>query len=59
VAIAARVIAVRRIGPARRAELALGDGLPTVEIELPAGRAVGRGDALPVVLDTLRLFFSR
>jgi sulfate transport system ATP-binding protein len=58
-AIAARVIAVRRTGPARRAELALGDGLPTVEIELPAGRAVGKGDALPVVLDTLRLFFSR
>ena len=58
-AIPALVIAVRRTGPARRAELALADGLPTVEIELPLGYAVARGDVLPVTLATVRLFASR
>ena len=53
------MIAVRRSGPSRRAELSLADGLPTVEIELPDGRAVRRGDVLPVVLATVRLFTSR
>jgi sulfate transport system ATP-binding protein len=58
-AIAAQVVGVHRAGPVRRAELALGEGLPTVEVELPAGRAVNKGETLPVVLNTLRLFFSR
>ena len=55
-AIAARVLAVRRTGPARRAELVLAEGLPTVEIELPLDRAVARGDILPVRLAKIRLF---
>ncbi len=55
-AIAARVVAVRRTGPARRAELALAEGLPTVEIELPLDHAVARGDVLPVRLAKIRLF---
>jgi sulfate transport system ATP-binding protein len=58
-AIPARVVAVRRTGPARRAELSLADGLPTVEIELPLDRTVRKGDVLPVVLATVRLFGSR
>jgi sulfate transport system ATP-binding protein len=55
-AIPARVVAVRRTGPARRAELVLAPGLPTVEIELPLDHAVGRGDILPVRLAKIRLF---
>jgi len=55
-AIPARVIGVRRSGTSRRAELSLADDLPTVEIELPDGRTVRRGDVLPVVLATVRLF---
>ena len=35
---------VRRSGTSRRAELALAEGLPTVEIELPPDHAVPRGD---------------
>ena len=58
-AIPARVIGVRRSGTSRRAELSLADDLPTVEIELPDGRTVRRGDVLPVVLATVRLFTSR
>ncbi len=57
--IQAHVIAVRRTGPARRAELLLAEGLPTVEIELPLERAVRKGDVLPVTLATVRLFTSR
>ena len=55
-AIPARVIGVRRSAVSRRAELALADDLPTVEIELPEGRSVRRGDVLPVALGTIRLF---
>jgi sulfate transport system ATP-binding protein len=58
-AIHARVAAVRRTGPARRAELVLAEGLPAVEIELPLDRVVRKGDVLPVVLATVRLFSSR
>ena len=54
----ARVVAVRRAGAARRAEVALADSLPTVEIALPADTAVARGDLLPVRFATLRLFHS-
>jgi sulfate/thiosulfate transport system ATP-binding protein len=55
-AIPARVVAVRRTGPARRAELELAPGLPTVEIELPLDHAVARGDVLSVRLAKIRLF---
>ncbi len=58
-AIPARVIAVRRGGVARRAELLLAEGLPAVEIDLPAGHAARKGDVLPVTLTTIRLFGSR
>jgi sulfate transport system ATP-binding protein len=58
-AIPARVVAVRRTGPARRAELVLAQGLPTVEIELPVDHAVARGDVLPVRLAKIRLFAAR
>jgi sulfate transport system ATP-binding protein len=54
--IPARVVAVRRTGPARRAELVLAEGLPTVEIELPLDHAVARGDILLVRLAKIRLF---
>jgi sulfate transport system ATP-binding protein len=54
----ARVIAVRRTGPARRAEISFADKLPTVEVELPAGYVVRRGDVLPVSFATIRLFAS-
>jgi sulfate transport system ATP-binding protein len=53
------VVAVRRTGPARRAELVLAQGLPTVEIELPLDHAVARGDILPVRLAKIRLFAIR
>jgi sulfate/thiosulfate transport system ATP-binding protein len=55
-AIHARVNAVRRTGPARRAELVLGDGLPCVEIELPLDHAVRKGDVLAVTFVATRLF---
>ena len=58
-AIPARVASLRRTGPARRAELVLAEGLPTVEIELPLDHAVARGDVLRVRLATVRLFTSR
>ncbi len=57
--IPARVVAVRRTGPARRAELFLGEGLPPVEIELAADHPVRKGDVLTVTLRTIRLFTSR
>ncbi len=55
-AIPARVVGVRRTGSSRRAELSLAEGLPSVEIELPIRQKVQRGDILPVVLSTVRLF---
>jgi sulfate/thiosulfate transport system ATP-binding protein len=58
-AIPARVIAVRRTGPARRVELTLGEGLPPVEIELPLDHAVGKGDVLTITFATFRLFTAR
>ena len=51
-----RVANLRRSGSARRAELALGAGLPTVEIELPLTVTVRRGETLRVHLVHLRLF---
>ncbi|MBS0224119.1 MAG: sulfate/molybdate ABC transporter ATP-binding protein [Proteobacteria bacterium] len=52
------VVSVRRRGPARRVELSLGDGLPTVEIELSAGRTARKGQAVHLRLLTPRLFPS-
>ena len=57
-AIHARVVAVRRTGPARRAELLFADALPTVEMELPLDRPIAKGDLLSVRFATLRLFPS-
>ena len=57
--IPARVLAVRRTGGTRRAELALADDLPSVEVDLPADSVVGKGDVLSVMLATVRLFSSR
>jgi sulfate transport system ATP-binding protein len=57
-ALSAEVVGVRRTGPARRAELSLGEGLPTVEIELPARHALRKGESLQVRLATVRLFAS-
>ena len=58
-AIPARVVAVRRTGPARRVELSFAEDLPTVEIELPAEHAARKGDVLGVAFRTIRLFTSR
>lgn len=55
----ARVVAVRRSGPARRAELSLADDLPGVEIELPAGHGARKGDVLSIAFASIRLFTSR
>jgi sulfate transport system ATP-binding protein len=55
-ALSAEVVTVRRTGPARRAELSLGQGLPTVEIELPAHHGLRKGEYLYVRLATIRLF---
>ena len=54
-AIPARVVAIRRTGPARRAELELAENLPPIEIELPLDHAVARGDILSVRLAKIRL----
>jgi sulfate/thiosulfate transport system ATP-binding protein len=51
-----RVTGVRRAGPARRAELQIAEGLPSVEIELPPDLSVTRGEFLHVQFRTLRLF---
>ena len=54
--ILACVKTVRRTGAARRAEVSLDAGLPTIEIELPLEHAVAQGDMLRIVLSTRRLF---
>ncbi|WP_296522449.1 sulfate/molybdate ABC transporter ATP-binding protein [Rhodoplanes sp.] len=51
-----RVTGLRRAGPARRAELLIAEGLPTIEIELPPDLSVTRGELLHVQFRTLRLF---
>jgi sulfate transport system ATP-binding protein len=51
-----RVTGLRRAGPARRAELTIAEGLPSVEIELPADLTVAKGELLHVQFRTLRLF---
>lgn len=50
------VRAIRRTGGARRAELSIEDGLPSVEIELSLDHAVAKGDKLNIALSTKRLF---
>jgi sulfate transport system ATP-binding protein len=54
----ARVLGVRRVGAARRAEVELAQDLPPVEVVLPADSTVRRGDTLVVRFATLRLFAS-
>jgi sulfate transport system ATP-binding protein len=54
--IPARVVGLRRTAAARRAELLLADGLPTVEMELPADCTAAKGETLPVKLTIQRLF---
>jgi sulfate transport system ATP-binding protein len=57
--IPARVVAVRRTGPARRAELSFAEALPPVEIELPLSHPIAKGDVISVRFTALRLFPSR
>jgi sulfate/thiosulfate transport system ATP-binding protein len=52
----ATVLAVRRRGPTRRIELLLGEGLPTVEIELALGHTVLKGRTVHLRLVEPRLF---
>jgi sulfate transport system ATP-binding protein len=55
-ALPATIVSVRRTGPARRAELLFGEGLPTVEVELPLGGSVHKGQAVHARLLAVRLF---
>jgi sulfate transport system ATP-binding protein len=52
----AHVIAVRRAGAARRAELLLADDLPAVEMEVPYHIRLDKGDTIHVALTQLRAF---
>jgi len=52
----ATILSVRRTGPARRAELQFDAGLPPVEIELPLGQAVRKGQTVHVRLLAQRLY---
>jgi sulfate transport system ATP-binding protein len=54
----AQILGVRRAGAARRAEVELAQGLPAVEVVLPADSTLRRGDTLAVRFATLRLFPS-
>ena len=58
-ALSAEVVAVRRTGPARRAELSLGEGLPPVEIELPTHQTLRKGESLHVRFAAVRLFAAQ
>ena len=55
-AVKARVVGVRRSGPARRVDVVLAEGQPAVEVEVPTGLPVDRGEWLSVALKTVRLF---
>jgi len=52
----ATVVSLRRRGPVRRVELLFGDGLPTVEIEVPLESCVRKGQLVALRLVTPRLF---
>ena len=54
--LSATIVSLRRRGPVRRVELLFGDGLPTVEIEVPLESCVRRGQRVPLRLVTPRLF---
>lgn len=54
-----KVVGTRRVGSARRAEVILDQGLPSVEVTLPLEHSVERGQELLVNLLTMRLFSSR
>jgi sulfate transport system ATP-binding protein len=52
----ATILSVRRTGPARRAELLFDGGVPPVEIELPVGQTVRKGQTVHVRFLFLRLY---
>jgi sulfate transport system ATP-binding protein len=52
----ATILSVRRTGPARRAELLFDDKVPPVEIELPVGQTVRKGQTVHVRFLFLRLY---
>ncbi len=54
-----KVLALRRVGSARRAELMLDEKLPSVEVTLPLEHAVTKGEQLHLNLLTMRLFSTR
>ncbi len=54
--LSARVLAVRRAGPGRRAELLLSADVAPVEIELPPDSSIAPGDTLAVAFVQARLF---
>lgn len=56
---AGRVVGTRRVGAARRAELILEEGLPSVEVTLPLEHPVVKGQELLLNLLTMRLFPTR
>jgi len=56
---AGKVVGTRRVGAARRAEVILEDGLPSVEVTLPLEHPVVKGQELLLNLLTMRLFPAR
>ena len=54
-----KVAGMRRVGAARRAEIVLEDGLPSVEVTLPLEHSIEKGQELNLKLLTLRLFPPR
>ena len=52
----AHVVAVRRAGAARRAELLFAEGLPSVEMDVPFHIRLDKGDTIHVALTQLRAF---
>ncbi|QCI69193.1 sulfate/molybdate ABC transporter ATP-binding protein [Phreatobacter stygius] len=55
-AIKARVVGIRRSGPARRVDIHLAEGQPPVEIEVGTETRVEKGEWISVTLKTVRLF---
>jgi sulfate/thiosulfate transport system ATP-binding protein len=56
--LAARVVTLRRSAAHRRAELSLGEELPTIEMELPPALELQRGAEVAVAFSAIRLFPS-
>ena len=55
-AVTGLAVAVRRAGPTRRLEVAIGTDRKLVELELPAGRAVALGGRIGLRIDAATLF---